>query len=636
MKRLFLSALALCLVVSAAGLASAQITDINAIQAYDATGVPASPYNNQTVTVEGRVYVVAGTYNGGTQYIVDDNGYGIQYYSTTAPLPTYGDRVQVSGLVTTYSGEIEIGGTVVVVPIGPEAAPIPESLTVNQCLTDYENIGKFVSVSGTVTSKLSASTFFLKVGTDSITVYVDSDTGIDTTGLNNGDVITVYSPLVNYNTLPELKPRKQADLVNNPVIDDINCADWTPVSSDPITVTATITSDAGILSASLYYRDDAGDSTGAFIQVPMSNTTGDTWSGTIPATHPDRQVDFYISATDPNKTNKNPAAAPAAWKEVAVGFTPIYDVQYVDPSNPSQSSPYVGRVVNVTGVVTGGTGDIGSTSQFIIQQGDGPFTGLFNYQGTASNYLLIGDEVQVGGYISEYYGLTEMNPHNGTAVKLVSFDNALPTPSLVHTHILSDDGEFSGTPTGEAYESVFVHTYSSTVIDTVGADQYSEFMISDTGALADSLIVNPVFDMVYAPIPGDVLAVTGIMEYNYGEFQLTPLRDSDIWLGSTAVGDPTPRVNAKGGFASVSPNPFNPQTEIKFVLTRDALTQLNIYNLRGERVTTLVNEKLQDGEHTAVWDGKNLAGQRVASGTYFARLRIGADVLQVRKLMLVK
>jgi flagellar hook assembly protein FlgD len=91
-----------------------------------------------------------------------------------------------------------------------------------------------------------------------------------------------------------------------------------------------------------------------------------------------------------------------------------------------------------------------------------------------------------------------------------------------------------------------------------------------------------------------------------------------------------------GGFTGIVPNPFNPKTEINFVLNRDNLTQLNIYDLRGQLVKVLVNEMLPAQEYKFFWDGSDLNGQRVSSGTYFARLRIGSEVMQVHKLMMVK
>jgi len=123
----------------------------------------------------------------------------------------------------------------------------------------------------------------------------------------------------------------------------------------------------------------------------------------------------------------------------------------------------------------------------------------------------------------------------------------------------------------------------------------------------------------------------------YNRFEIVPLLDENILdYSMTAVEDELPQVQAAGGFSRIAPNPFNPKTEIRFVLTRDNLAQLNVYNIRGELVANLAGGRLGSGEHIVQWDGTDFSGQRVSSGTYFARLRIGGEVLQVRKLMMVK
>ena len=86
----------------------------------------------------------------------------------------------------------------------------------------------------------------------------------------------------------------------------------------------------------------------------------------------------------------------------------------------------------------------------------------------------------------------------------------------------------------------------------------------------------------------------------------------------------------------MSPNPFNPATTIKFVVNRNEPVQLNVYNIRGEKVRTLIQDSLPANEYSLVWDGTDDAGQNVASGSYFARLRIGKEVMQVRQMQLVK
>ena len=78
------------------------------------------------------------------------------------------------------------------------------------------------------------------------------------------------------------------------------------------------------------------------------------------------------------------------------------------------------------------------------------------------------------------------------------------------------------------------------------------------------------------------------------------------------------------------PNPFNPITEINFSIPIATDVKLEIYNVMGQKVATLVNDRLEAGYHTAAWDGGD-----VASGVYFYRLKADSFV-QSRKMMLLK
>lgn len=83
------------------------------------------------------------------------------------------------------------------------------------------------------------------------------------------------------------------------------------------------------------------------------------------------------------------------------------------------------------------------------------------------------------------------------------------------------------------------------------------------------------------------------------------------------------------------PNPFNPSTNISFILAKDMNTRLDIYNLRGQRVKTLCKNQLTKGKHTYVWSGQDDQGHPVASGIYFSRLTT-SDGSYVHKMMLMK
>ena len=83
------------------------------------------------------------------------------------------------------------------------------------------------------------------------------------------------------------------------------------------------------------------------------------------------------------------------------------------------------------------------------------------------------------------------------------------------------------------------------------------------------------------------------------------------------------------------PNPFNPNTYIPFSLPSPCDVKIEIVNVLGQRVTTLVDRAMETGYHAVEWDGRNDSGGRAASGIYFVRLETGNHV-ETRRMMLLK
>ncbi len=105
--------------------------------------------------------------------------------------------------------------------------------------------------------------------------------------------------------------------------------------------------------------------------------------------------------------------------------------------------------------------------------------------------------------------------------------------------------------------------------------------------------------------------------------------------GTVGVGD-TPSVGSLLG--ANYPNPFNPSTTVPYTVPagRDgAAVRLDVLDLRGRVVRTLVNGARAAGDHTAVFDGLDAAGVSLPSGAYLARLRVGG-MEQMRVMTLVK
>ena len=107
--------------------------------------------------------------------------------------------------------------------------------------------------------------------------------------------------------------------------------------------------------------------------------------------------------------------------------------------------------------------------------------------------------------------------------------------------------------------------------------------------------------------------------------------DCVVIVGNTAERSLESNETVPDGFSTACfPNPFNPATEIRFALPEASHVTIDIYNVMGQKVTTLVDEHRDAGRHTVRWDGSY-----AASGVYFYRIEAGSFV-ESRKMILLK
>jgi len=83
------------------------------------------------------------------------------------------------------------------------------------------------------------------------------------------------------------------------------------------------------------------------------------------------------------------------------------------------------------------------------------------------------------------------------------------------------------------------------------------------------------------------------------------------------------------------PNPFNSVTQIRYELPKESNVQLTVYNILGQKVAILTNERQARGLKIMTWEGKDDKGREVASGIYFYRIEVG-DFVETRKMLLLK
>ena len=84
------------------------------------------------------------------------------------------------------------------------------------------------------------------------------------------------------------------------------------------------------------------------------------------------------------------------------------------------------------------------------------------------------------------------------------------------------------------------------------------------------------------------------------------------------------------------PNPFNPSTTIQYQLKESVNVSITIYNIVGQKIATLVDEKQSAGSYSLMWNAMDDYNNRVSTGIYFYRINAGNNFVETKKMMLIK
>jgi hypothetical protein len=109
----------------------------------------------------------------------------------------------------------------------------------------------------------------------------------------------------------------------------------------------------------------------------------------------------------------------------------------------------------------------------------------------------------------------------------------------------------------------------------------------------------------------------------------------NLLIGPEVVDAVDDRLPAATRLVGNAPNPFNPMTVIAFELAHAGPVQLDVFDVRGQRLRRLVSAPLAAGRHELAWDGRDGSGRALASGVYFARLQ-AAGATHLHKMTLVR
>jgi hypothetical protein len=277
-------------------------------------------------------------------------------------------------------------------------------------------------------------------------------------------------------------------------------------------------------------------------------------------------------------------------------------------------------------------------------------SGAVTIQADADNDLNDDGSVNIGD-IWYYLNMEEMVQFE-SLVELIAALLAQPMPSTlasVQDAVATNyrvDGNVALIDLATDYEIVaarFTFSY-----DTM----YQFESIGLNPALAGQLMIKKV--VADGKIYVDVIALGGFVPAEVGEIFSVAFRDTDHQTAGltleqvqTADRDGNVRIEAAKvnrialpkaySLSQNSPNPFNPSTTIKYQVPEGeaARVQIVVYNIRGQKVVTLVDELKESGDYSVNWNGQSSSGQRVSSGVYFYRMSAG-EFSAMRKMVIVK
>lgn len=131
-------------------------------------------------------------------------------------------------------------------------------------------------------------------------------------------------------------------------------------------------------------------------------------------------------------------------------------------------------------------------------------------------------------------------------------------------------------------------------------------------------------------LDGGFIVIGWTRSYGAGSDDVWLLRlDSDVSIENNEITTPSYLVQNY-------PNPFNPTTTIEFSIQNNSNVELGIYNIKGQKVKTLVNDNFEKGIHSILWNGNDESGDSVSSGVYMYKLNVNGKTEIVRKCLLLK
>ena len=628
--------------------------------------------SEQTVTLEGVVTMPTGlSYAGsGVKFIFADVNGGpwsaiLSYDPDSSAFPTLfeGDLIQATGYISEYTtGSANMTELFITEPVNiiDVEYSLPAIDTINtgdlRLPTTAEQWGNvMVRVEeGIVTENdLQYEVFALDDGTGSVLVDDDSDsivTFFESVGPPPvGSLLQslegwAYHHYGSYedSTTYKLCPLYVSDIVfgsGPPSITDLSRDPCAPISTDSeVVVSCAILDNSTISEALLYYSINGGE----YNSAVMVSTEEDIFSGVIPISDGD-EVFYYISATDDGTDQSEPKTSiyPYDIEHEQLGFhvTDMLTINMIQETPwAAGNTLYQGCNVTVSGIVTADTAQFNSPyGAYALQDGTGQWDGLI-FSADQLELISRGDNITITGLatdraIGDEYGykLDGNTRLINSTITINSSGEDLSDYQLVSCedlHQMADEVE--------SYEGILVQLNNVT-ISSIGDFDWSITDASGFEIILDDDMANMEADIMMSSLAeGQELDyVRGIFNFSYGTYKIQTRDIEDI--GTTMGINSDLKINPyEYALHNNFPNPFNPETQIRFSIGSSEVVKLTIYDMMGRQVRSLISgESYEAGFHVVNWEGLNNRGEKVPSGMYIYRIKAG-DFIADKKMVLVK
>lgn len=416
-----------------------------------------------------------------------------------------------------------------------------------------------------------------------------------------------------------------------PFVDSIANSPMVPNDNQGVTISAKITDDGTVTSATLYYA--VGVNNLNYTAVPMTAGANNIYTATIPAQANGSFVKYYVRAVDNEGSFYNTQDSlnvRSIYKVVNGGITRIADIQtspFQDGASIYEGKTLTGLGIRATIVASAQSNDFSSV---VLQQGNAPFSGIIAFPGLNNDLdtRLRGDSILItAARVVETNSVTQLQDVTAT---WISSGRPLPAPIAVSF----DSIRLNRASHLEQFESMIVRidTCYAINLNPNAPQNFNRFLVNPDSTATVGIRIEDESNDIPANFNIDSLVlkqkfnfIRGVLGFGFGNWRILPRNRGDI-QGFTTSGTFVSVKNAEStATLTVYPNPANSELNLRFE-TKGQRSVLRIFDLSGKKQLELpisgqgiINETLSvEGLH----DGLYLLSLQTVEGVTTSRLMI--------------